>query len=610
MASKSPDVQVSQVLQDLEGLLQQQRQETLRMLRKRLEETFDGRSLLPGTVEVMRMTSLNSRPSNSKVLQALQASNSDELFAEDIEDSDNALDLPVIPKPVVKVTPAKAIPDTSRVGPPKAFPVPEDPSPNHEEKVAEKNSIKGGTSKPSLGTALTRKQTARGKMEQQMVLLSGDQMERLQFRRTWLQRFTSHWIYENVMSFLILANSLILGLQVQVLAEDAAKHAAQMRELPEPTFDAFFAMHWLFCIAFSADLTLRWWADGFWDFFQGVDAGWNIFDIFVVAFAIIDVIVDTAFLSSGSPTSVLNSRRSFTTLRVLRVVRIIRVLRVVRMLTFFRELRMMIHSTIGCFKSVFFVMILFGTMLYIFGIAFTSAFIDHMSELSMWQDPKHADLIDFFGSVTISGLSLYQAMSGGRDWHVFFQALETMEGQVWSYIFLFYTLVAIFAIVNIVAAVFVDSAMQFSKADHQLMVHQEVSNRRDFLSSLGELFQAIDIDDNGFITRDEFDECLKQEKFMAFFRAIKLDYRDAQLLFDLLDSDQSGKVTVDEFIDGCAKLQGEATALETKVLHLEVQMVRRQLERFIAVSGAGSFFCTSSMTVPTIKKSPNGGNSP
>ena len=26
-------------------------------------------------------------------------------------------------------------------------------------------------------------------------------------------------------------------------------------------------------IAFSVDLTLRWLADGFWDFFQGVDAG-------------------------------------------------------------------------------------------------------------------------------------------------------------------------------------------------------------------------------------------------------------------------------------------------------------------------------------------------
>ena len=99
---------------------------------------------------------------------------------------------------------------------------------------------------------------------------------------------------------------------------------------------------------------------------------------------------------------------------------------------------------------------------------------------------------------------------------------------------------------------------------------------------------------------DDFEAGSRTE---AFFRAIKLDYRDAQLLFDLLDQDQSGEagridrrcnqnqadwshqrcanievtlscrrlqVTVDEFIDGCAKLQGEATALETKVLHLEV----------------------------------------
>ncbi|CAL1165816.1 unnamed protein product [Cladocopium goreaui] len=148
-------------------------------------------------------------------------------------------------------------------------------------------------------------------------------------------------------------------------------------------------------------------------------------------------------------------------------------------------------------------------------------------------------------------------------------------------------------------------------AELRLAALQCVLQRSAIMRLLTVLVQAIDIDDNGFITRDEFDECLKQEKFMAFFRAIKLDYRDAQLLFDLLDSDQSGKVTVDEFIDGCAKLQGEATALETKVLHLEVQMVRRQLEKLVAISGGtGSFFCTSSLAVPTIKNSPSGGNSP
>eukprot|EP00913_Durusdinium_trenchii_P017975 g16892.t1 len=450
MSTSDAPGHMSEVLHEVEALMVQQRQEMMKLLRRRFDEVSEGSNVLPGSVGVTR--------------SAERSRASDSLRAE--------------PKATLKED---------------AF--------QSEAGVHAQTSLRGGMSKPSLGTAIQRKQTARSKMEQQML------------------GFGSIW-GRNAMSFLIVANALILGLQVQLVAEEAAQRAARLEALPQPSADAFFFLHWFFCIVFTADLGLRWWADGFWDFFQGVDAGWNIFDIFVVAFAIIDVLVDTIFLSSGMMNSILQSRRSFTTLRVLRVVRIIRVLRVVRMLTFFRELRMMIHSTIGCFKSVFFVMLIFGAMLYIFGIAFTSAFIDHMSQVSMWQElgsdrrePKYQDLIRYFGSVTISGLSLYQAMSNGREWHIFIEALETMEGQVWSYIFLLYTLVSIFAI--------------------------------------------------------------------AFFRAIKLDYRDAQLLFDLLDQDQSGKVTVDEFIDGCAKLQGEASALETKVLHLEVQMVRRQLDNYI-----------------------------
>lgn len=36
---------------------------------------------------------------------------------------------------------------------------------------------------------------------------------------------------------------------------------------------------------------------------------------------------------------------------------------------------------------------------------------------------------------------------------------------------------------------------------------------------------------------------------------------------------------MDEFVDGCAKLQGEATALETKVLHMEVGLGAEKLTR-------------------------------
>ncbi|CAJ1341974.1 unnamed protein product [Effrenium voratum] len=430
--------------------------------------------------------------------------------------------------------------------------------------------------------SVKRRTTARAKDNHRLLLVNRENAQKLKTRRTVLQRLTSHMVYENVMGLLIFANALILGLQVHLLAEEAARRAALQLPMPEVSVDVFFGLHWVFCVVFSLDLSLRWISDGFFDFFTGIDAWWNAFDVFVVAFAIVDVVMDTVFIIAGDG-STYQSRRSFSVLRMLRVVRIIRVLRVVRMFTFFRELRMMIHSTIHCFRAVFFVMLIFLAMLYVFGIAFTSAFVDQMSHTSTWQDPSYAQLIQFFGGVTVSGLSLYQAMAGGRDWHVFYDALSNMDDQVWKYIFLFYTLIAIFAIVNIVAAVFVDTAVQFSKADHQLMVHQEVTNRRELLASLGELFGAIDIDDNGFITREEFHKCLTQEKFMAFFRAIKLDYRDAQLLFDLLDAEKTGKVTEDEFVEGCAGLHGEATALETKVLHQEVQVMKRQLDQIVAL---------------------------
>ena len=43
-----------------------------------------------------------------------------------------------------------------------------------------------------------------------------------------------------------------------------------------------------------------------------------------------------------------------------------------------------------------------------------------------------------------------------------------------------------------------------------------------------QLWQAIDIDDNGYITRDEFDECLKQEKFMVTWHWTKWSRHNAK----------------------------------------------------------------------------------
>lgn len=59
----------------------------------------------------------------------------------------------------------------------------------------------------------------------------------------------------------------------------------------------------------------------------------------------------------------------------------------------------------------------------------------------------------------------------------------------------------------------------------------------------------------------------------AYFISLKLNVSEAKHLFNLVDFDQSGEVTIQEFVEGCYQLQGEATAIDTKIMQCEVKFL-------------------------------------
>lgn len=130
---------------------------------------------------------------------------------------------------------------------------------------------------------------------------------------------------------------------------------------------------------------------------------------------------------------------------------------------------------------------------------------------------------------------------------------------------------------NIVTGVFVDSAMQANLVDRDILVHEELEEKKQYLEEVREIFHALDTDSSGTITLEEMESGLQHEKLQAYFRALKLDVSDAAMLFRLLDKDNNQKIPIEEFVNGCYKLQGEATALDTKMTFLEVQTMK---ERF------------------------------
>merc|ERR1712150_309972 len=148
------------------------------------------------------------------------------------------------------------------------------------------------------------------------------------------------------------------------------------------------------------------------------ERGWNIFDTTIVTFNVVELILETA-----------SSTKSFYTnnvvvLRVFRVLRLVRVVRVIRVVRFFRDLRIMVHTIISSVKSLLWVVTILCGLLYIFGISLTWGAYETYTTCIGCEDPAFATLRKDFGTLERSVLSLYMAISSGRDWGELFDSLK------------------------------------------------------------------------------------------------------------------------------------------------------------------------------------------
>merc|ERR1719276_152979 len=96
--------------------------------------------------------------------------------------------------------------------------------------------------------------------------------------------------------------------------------------------------------------------------------------------------------------------------------RIGKLVNVVRIVSFFRELRLMVSSILSSFRSLTWLSVVLGLTFYIFGLSFTTGVVTHVEADLLWGDPRYAGLCESFATMGRSFMSLFTAMTGGRDW--------------------------------------------------------------------------------------------------------------------------------------------------------------------------------------------------
>jgi len=418
-----------------------------------------------------------------------------------------------------------------------------------------------------------------------------DSDEELGADSNYLQRIINSKQYEAFSGILIMTNAIFIGWQAQFLAEwqrDSAFDWAAGLEARNITWSTHntknlpgnaFGMppiFWLvgnaiYAVLFTVELLPRWKGEGFIDFFKTHEITWNVLDVVVVTVGIVESVMDMVERATDERSG--GVLQNISVMRMLRILRIVRVVRVIRVMKFFRELRMMVYSIIGSMKNLMWVMLILMVTFYLFGITFTSAVTSSLVVPSDYHQPRNIGVLDAFGTVDRSILSLFMSMSGGNDWIVYY---ETLKDLTFTYrlFFLLFIIFTLFAIVNIVTGVFVESALQSNMKDRDIMAHEELQSKKRYLESMQDIFEEMDADGQGTISMEEFQENLKDERVIAYFNALKLDVTDARVLFRLLDTDDSGEITIDEFIVGCYKLQGESRSLDMKIMQFELNVVR------------------------------------
>jgi len=232
----------------------------------------------------------------------------------------------------------------------------------------------------------------------------------------------------------------------------------------------------------------------------------------------------------------------------------------------------MVHSLTGAMKPLAWSVVLMCIILLIFGVYLTEGTIALCIEKGAWCGEAGNELVEQFGTLSAASLSLYMAMTGGQDWGEIWASLQPLpvEYQIGFLIFLTF---AVLALLNVVTAVFVETAMQQSQRDRELLVQQEVEQKVEFVETMQRVFEELDTNGSGTLSLEEFEQQMDDENVLTFLSTLELDIDQVRTLLTLLDLDQNGEVDIEEFITGCLRLKGGAKSLDMAILQYQVEWI-------------------------------------
>ncbi|CAK9032718.1 unnamed protein product [Durusdinium trenchii] len=436
------------------------------------------------------------------------------------------------------------------------------------QKVPTKNSFTPQLFKTFSQNDMTKRKKAHAASARRSLSMGESLNLQLEPEPSRVQNMVRHPGFDLFFTVVVITNSIFIGVELQL----SVAH-------PKEDFLAVSIIQYLYTLLFTGELVMRVVAEGR-HFLCGEDWSWGWLDLFIVLFSLWETVLGIIyyFAQAEGQQGMLSGFSSLKAFRIIRITRLVKAVRLVRILRFVMAFRMLISSILHTLKSLFWALMLLLLIIYVFAVLFTQAVNDHLCDAEV-PNPLVGDERDealkYFGSLPFTMLSLFMSISGGVSWELVIRPLQEISA-TWVVIYLFYVAFTYFAVLNVVTAVFCQSAIEGAQNDHASKVHAILANKEAHLEKINTLFSKFGAE-GGVITFEQFQRQLKAAEVREYFQTLGLDVWDAWSFFKLLDEDGGGEVEVEEFLMGCLRLRGQATAMDVgKIINDQTWLIKNQ----------------------------------
>jgi len=405
---------------------------------------------------------------------------------------------------------------------------------------------------------------------------------------------------DTALALIVVLNTITIGMSADLESENPLLWLC---------IDAAFA----FC--FLAELFFKLYAYGCRGYFCGGDWLWGWFEATLVAFAILELILNILrkIKAGGQELEDNQATASFGLFRMVRLLRITRILRLVR-LDMFSELMVMIKGTLGGIRTLGWSIVLISLPLYMVALVLRETLGD-MAEESFGAEQ--------FKTVPDSFFTVFRCVVAGEctedEGKPIFVLVTKNFGWGYGLLYCCTMVFMTFGLFNVIVAIFVENVIAGAKSNDHVKKQTRLRDRMLFLDKTAELVEIIaeehaamscnscefggdgtkfgrerqknlrgihrresllkGIRDLG-LTQRLFESLRKQERFQTVLLDLDIAEQDQYDLFDTLDVDGSGTVDLEELLSGIAKLRGDPRRSDIVAVSLLMRSIQAEMRGF------------------------------